>query len=342
MTARGRLASSLARGVACATVLVATSAELGCAGARVFVASSSDYEDYRQVRMAAHAGTRLARAQTYLGRHPKGVYATEVKALYDEEEPRYFDRAKATPEGARDYLASLPNGPHASAASASLREAYERSDEIALDREIREGRVAEARFQRARQARRAVGTAILDALAAITDPALLVAPVDSPPRSLVLAVHGVAGSLSGLPKESERDLFFTLPQAVGRRDKDRVLTLKFSIEERAHRVERLSVRAADGFVLWSEAESLESLDPTLSSDRKKARDRALDVLSGALEARFPASRCAKIAVAPVVLRRACDGAAVEVRSSETWGKDDEITLTREAEAPVVASAKGTE
>lgn len=309
---------------------------LGCSSARMFVASSSDHEDYRAIRMAAHPGTRLARARTYLERHPKGVYAKEVNSIYESEEPAYFERAKASPDGARDYLASLPRGPHADAASAALREAYERGDEIALDRELRDGRIAEARFQRVRKARKAVAAAVLDALGALTDPELLGARLDAPPRSLVLAVHGDGGSLSGLPRESERDLFFTLPGATDRRDKDRVLTLRLVVEEREHRIRRLSVSGADWFVHWAEADATESLDPTVPADRAKGLSHALEVLSGALESRFPAARCAKVpttttkeAAPPIVLVRSCDGARVEVRSASVWGQDDVVSVERE-------------
>ena len=312
-----------------------------CSAGRMFVASSTDHEDYRAVRMAAHVGTRLARARSYLERHPKGVYAVEVKQIYETEEPQYFERAKGTSDGARDYLASLPGGPHAEAASAALRGAFERSEEIALDRELREGRAAEARFQRVRKARKAVGAAVVDVLAALVDPAVLGARMDAPPRSLVRAVHGEAGSLSGLPRESERDLFFMLPGVSNRRDSDRVLTLKFALVERERRVSSLSVSGSDWFVQWTAAETNESLDPTVKADRTRAIEHALEVIAGALEGRFPASRCAKDGVAPVVLLRICDGVRITVRASPTWGSDDVVSVERLREAPV-ASPKGTE
>jgi len=330
--------------VALAFALVSVGA--GCGLGQQLVASAPDHEDYRAVRMAAHPGTRLARARAYLERHPRGTYAAEVQKLYEAEEPAYFARAKETPDGAREYLASLPGGPHAEAASAVLRGAYERAEDIAVDRELREGRIAEVRFERARAKRKAITEASLDALAAIADAGVLGARVDAPPATLVRAVHGPGGSLSGMPRSSERDLFFSLPAAVGRHDADRVLTLKAEIDDRERTITRVSLSGADWFVRWYEAETNDGLDPTSAADRKKARDRALEVVAGALEARAPARRCEREAKAPVVLVRACDGVRITVVSTATWGGDDRITLERAPGAgagdPPVASPKGNE
>ncbi len=310
-----------------------------CTGARALVASSSDYEDYRGVRLAAHEGTRLARAATYLARHPRGVYAAEVRALYEAEEPVYFERAKATPEGARDYLASLPRGPHASAASAVLREDYERKDDIALDRELREGRAAEARFQRALSARRAVGAAVLDAVAALLDPALLGSRREAPPASLMAAVYGAEPSLSGLPAEVERDLFFTLPPARGApvERPDRVLTLQFARSEREGRVVAASVSGPDLFVHWREADTSEALDPTLAADRALGLAHARERLAGAIEARFPAASCATATPSAgaasqdetVLFARACGGARIDITAGVRTGVPDRIRVRNE-------------
>lgn len=298
----------------------------GCSSARMFVASSADYEDYRAVRMAAHPGTRLARARTYLERHPKGLYAQEIAAIYAEEEPEYFERAKASPEGARDYLASLPGGPHAEAASSLLREDYERKEEIALALELRDGRAAEARYQRTLAKRKAAVAALVDALAAMVDPSLLSSRREAPPASLVRAVHGELGSLSGMPERSERDLFFTLPGRVER--PDRVLTLSFALEEKGGRIASLTVSGDALFVHFTEADLSEALDPTEPEQRKKARLHAREVIAGAIEARFPEARCARKAEAPVWLSRACDGASFEVREGTKPGEPDVLTVKK--------------
>lgn len=325
----------------------------GCAGGRALLASPSDYEDYRGFRMAAHEGTRLARAKAYLERHPQGVCAREVRSLYDAEEPAYFARV-ATPDGARDYLASLPAGPHAGAASALLREDYERKGDIALARELREGRMAEARFQRALAGRKAASTAVYDALAALLDPTLLGSESASPPAAFDAAARGDRGSLSGLPLEVERDLFFTLPGRVDGSGTvghvDRVLTLTFTRVAQGNHVVEASVAGEDLFVHWREADTAEALDPTQDHDRALGLAHARERLAGALEAQFPDASCrtgpASDPARLVVLARACHGVRVEVIAGDRRGVPDLVrvvgvvrVLQTAGEAPAAAAVR---
>jgi hypothetical protein len=291
--------------------------------------------------LAAHEGTRVAREKAYLERHPKGVYAAEVRAAYEVDEPAFFERAKATPEGARDYLASLPDGPHAAPASAALRGVYERADDIALDRELREGRLAEVRFQRAKKARSAAAAAFVDGLAVLSAPGVLGASLDAPPPALVRAVHGDLGSLSGLPLRSERDAFFALPAPKGSHDADRVLSYRVELREAHHRVTRLEIAGTDLFVRFREAETSVALDASSPADRKLARAYALEVIAGALEARFPKAGCEVAPRSGEVLARACRGARVSVVAPEAFGADDRVVLEPDGDAHV-ASPKGNE
>ncbi len=295
-----------------------------CSFAGPLVASPGDYDDYRTFRMAAHQGTRLSRAQRYLEAHPDGRWASEVRTAFETEELAYFERAKGSPEGARDYLASLPRGPHAAAAGAALRGAYERSTEIALEKELREGSTAEARFQTALRARKAVAEAILDAIGALLDPALIGATRADPPRTLRRAMDGDVPSLYGLPARKERDLFFPLP---GREERhSRVLTLAVSVEEREGRIGLARVEGADLFVHWLEAESASPRDPTDAKDRADAVAHALEIIASALEARFPAATCSRPPVGALLLSRACRGLRATVQGGEVAGALDSITV----------------
>lgn len=324
-----------------AAAAIVSASTVGCGLGSALVASPVDHDDYVAIRMAAHEGTRIAREKAYLERHPKGVYAAEVRAAYEVEEPAYFERAKATPEGARDYLASLPDGPHAGPASAALRGVYERADDIALDRELREGRVAEVRFQRARKARAAASQAFLDALAALSAPGVLGASFDAPPPSLLRAAHGELGSLAGLPTRAERDAFFALPAPKGSHDADRVLSYRVELRELHHRVVRLEIAGPDLLVRFREAESSTALDASSPADRKVATAHALEVIAGALEARFPRASCEVTPRNGEILARACHGERVSVVSPEAFGADDRLVLEPAGDAHV-ASPKGNE
>jgi len=101
-------------------LLAALACVVGCATFRPMTASPGDLEDYRAFRVAAYDGTRLARAKTYLDKHPQGAFVDEVRQAWDVEEPRWFARAQESRDGVRRYLADLPNGPHAEAAIALL------------------------------------------------------------------------------------------------------------------------------------------------------------------------------------------------------------------------------
>src|SRR4051794_6590185 len=80
---------------ALAAALVVAIAVLGCSTLRPVTAGSGDLADYRAFRVAAAPGTRLARAKKYLDAHPTGAFVEEVRAAWDDEEPRYFERAQA-------------------------------------------------------------------------------------------------------------------------------------------------------------------------------------------------------------------------------------------------------
>ena len=83
------------------------------ARSRSSTAPSDDLEDYRSyLRRGGVEGTRLKRAQRYLEKHPNGAWSTEVRAAFDEEEPRFYEKAQSSHEGIRRYLADLPQGVH--------------------------------------------------------------------------------------------------------------------------------------------------------------------------------------------------------------------------------------
>src|SRR5690606_4512794 len=133
----------------------------GCAGLRPMLAPPEDLEDYRAFRVAAAEGTRLARAKRYLDRHPKGAFADEVRRAFEEEEPVYFERAQASREGIRRYLADLPEGPHADAAVALLVAFGSSMQEAELRDLARRVRYEDTKLEAAAVQRRAVGEAIL-------------------------------------------------------------------------------------------------------------------------------------------------------------------------------------
>ena len=177
-------------------------ARAASAAARRFepmIASSGDLEDYRAFRVAAAEGTRLARAKTYLERHPKGAFADEVSGRLRGGgaallRARAGDRARAS----RRYLADLPDGPHADAALALLIALGSSMQDAELRDIARRVRYDDAKLEAAAVQRRAVGEAILGAIGVLLDEDVYGVPrAEAPPELRALLIGPAARSTWG-------------------------------------------------------------------------------------------------------------------------------------------------
>jgi len=324
----------MARVTLSALVLLA-SATASCASFRTMTASSNDLEDYRAYRVAAVQGTRLARAKRYLDRHPRGAFAGEVRRAFEEEEPRYFEAAQASREGARRYLADLPDGPHAAAALALLT-ALESSMQDAELRDVaRRARYDEAKLEAAAVQRRAVGESIVGAIGVLVDDAAMgVRREEAPPALRKLMTGSQAGTWGAVPDRREHDLFFLLPTRPER--ESRVVTLEIALVESEGRITGATISGADMLVRWAEADKIAKLDPASDDDRTEAHVHTIERLGGALEARFPAATCTDVKQGRELLHRACGGWEVTVTPGLSAGAKDVIAIR--GRSPVEAPA----
>lgn len=310
-----------------AVVLVVALAS-GCAGLRPMVAPPDDLEDYRAFRVAAAEGTRLARAKRYLERHPNGAWAREVRAAFDEEEPRYFERAQASREGVRRYLADLPEGPHAGAALALLI-AFGSSMHDAELRDIaRRVRYDDAKLEAAAVQRRAVGEGILARVGVLLDEDVYGAPrADAPPKLRALFFGRSASAPTwggGAPSRSEDDYFFVQPTRPDR--ESRLLTLEIALVETDGVVTGATVEGTDMFVRWTEADRIVRLDASASEDRAEAEAHAMGQLEGAFERRLPSASCPDRRAGRELYHRACGGWEVVVVPGARAGDKDVIII----------------
>ena len=316
----------MSRGAA-ATVLALALAASGCASMRTVVAPPDDLADYRAFRVAAVTGTRLARAQAYLERHPRGAFAEEVRAAFDEEEPRYFEQSQVSRAAVSRYLMDLPRGPHAKAAVALLTAFDTKLDEIALDEDARVARLADAKLEEAAQQRRAVASTILAAVGALLEGSTYGVrreDVGKPMRALLAADS--PSTWGALPATREHDLYFLLPTRPER--ESRLLTLVVSLSEVDGVVVAARVHGADMFVRWAEADKIVALDPSQASDRTEAAAHAMERLGGALERRFPEATCKDMRSGPELFHRSCGGWAVVETAGEGAGDEDAILVSR--------------
>lgn len=298
-----------------------------CASFRPMIASSGELEIYRAFRVSDAEGTRLAHAQRYLARHPDGTFAAEVRAAWEEEEPRFFEACQRSRKGVLRYLVDLPAGPHATAAQAMLLTFDVDTNEAELRDVASRARADDARLESAAVQRRAVSETILGALGAALDDGVYGHPraeVAAPMRALLL---GRASSTWGaLPSTREEDLFFVLPTRPLR--ESRLLTLVVSIEEDPDGLVTATRIEGEGmFLKWAEADRIVVLDPTDAGDRAEAYVHVEGQLEGALERRFPSATCKDTgAGAGVLVARACGSWKVLVTSGAGPGEKDTILV----------------
>ena len=297
----------------------------GCASFKTVVAPPNDLEDYRAYRVAAYRGTRLARAQRYLERHPEGTFAEEVRAVFEDEEPKYFAEAQESREGVRRYLADLPKGPHADAAVAMLIALESNMQDAELADVARKVRFEETKLESAAVQRRAVGEAILGTIGVLLDENVYGVPRDEGPPALKKLMLGPTPTTWGSPPaRREEDLFFLLPTRPER--ESRLVTLVIALEEKDGVVVGGRISGSDMFVRWAEADQIVKLDPEASDDRAEAHVHAQARLEGALERRFPKATCPDRAEGKELLHRACDGWEAAVIPGQRAGDDDAIVI----------------
>ena len=308
-----------------AWLVAACLASGGCATFKPMIAGSGDVEDYRAFRVAGAEGTRLARAQKYLARHPKGAFAEEVRAVYDDEEPRFFEASQATQEGARRYLVDLPDGPHAAAALALLTALGSNMQEAELSDVARRVRYEDAKLESAAVQRRAVGESILGAIGVLLDEHVYGVPRTEGPATLRALMSGRSGSTWGtVPRHREEDLYFLLPTRPER--ESRLFTLEITLAEQDGVVVGARIEGSDMLVLWAEADQIVKLDPSAQEDRTEAQVHAMDRLGGAFESRFPEATCPDERTARELYHRACNGWEVVVLPGGQAGAKDAIII----------------
>jgi hypothetical protein len=313
--------------------IVAALACAGCAVPKQMLAAPDDFADYRAFRLASHEGPRLACAQKYLRRHPRGAWVDEVRTIFEAEESAWFESAKASRTRARDYVVDLPDGPHVDAARALLAMFDEQETDIDMLELLADSRRTAAMLDLESARRKRVSEVLLEEVAALIDPTTMGADLDDPPRALGGALRGTARRTWAAPPTPVRedDLYFVLP--TPRAAEGRVAQVRLRLALRRGRVVGGTIEGDELFVHWAEANELRVLDPTSPTDRATAAADIADMLAGALEGRLPASRCTTQPAPGDILSRACDGWHVSVRMGTPPENHDVITVI----GPLVAS-----
>ena len=297
----------------------------GCAVTRQMLAAPDDLGDYRAFRVAKHPGTRLARAQAYLQRHPGGEWAPEASTVFDAEEGAWLEAAKASRERALDYIVDLPSGPHVDVARSLLVLFDANRDDLATLELLAASRRTEAMLDIESERRRHIGELVLGEIAALLDAPTWGASVDEPPPLLAQVLRGaVRRTWGSVSDDREDDILFVLPTPEGAQS--RVMRVRFQLTLSKGRVAEGRIHGEDLFVRWAEAMAIRAFDPTSKSEREAASEAVAEVIAGALEAQMPASSCAAPAKGREVLIRGCSGWGASVVMGAREGDDDVIAI----------------
>ena len=179
-----------------------------CAVVRPLTASSSDLADHRAIVLERDEGARLARELQYLERHPKGAWADDVRAAFDTEEARYYQACQKSRAAAVDYLAWLPRGPHARAATELVLSFDEHESDDEQSRMLRAARENEARLERASEERTDAENVALEALR-VASRAKFGGKLEADGELSRYLLGGL--SLGATPSDRTRTRHFTLP-----------------------------------------------------------------------------------------------------------------------------------
>ena len=106
----------MSRALRVACVALAAALLAGCA----VLASKSEYQSYRQIRMTEERNAKLIAMQAYMAEHPDGLWAKSVQEERVRLEPEVWAESHASREGLQFYLEAFPDGPHAAEARPRL------------------------------------------------------------------------------------------------------------------------------------------------------------------------------------------------------------------------------
>ena len=297
----------------------------GCALGKQVLADPGDLADYRAYRVAADEGPRLARAQRYLAAHPRGAWASDVRAAFDDEEPRYFEAAKDSKQKAIEYLVELPKGPHADAARSLVVSFDAHTEDVTTLVLLADARRTDAMLEIASRERRRVTERILEDVGLLLDRGVYGAQVDEAPASLTRALGGgVRRTFGSAPTRRDDTLAFTLPTRTG--SEIHVASVELAVKLEDARIVEGIVWGPDLFVRWTEADVIRVLDPSVPQARALAASHVTEVLSGAFEAALPGDRCAVVVASAELLARRCDGWTVSVKMGASAGAPDVVSV----------------
>ncbi len=313
----------------CGALLIAVGC-LGCALRSTLVASPTEYDAYRRVRLARSHADRLVWASNYLSRYPDGVFRAEVQQWFGPAQTRFMRWAWDDAERLERFLTLLPHGPYALLAT-------KRRDTLLADREA--ARRADAQLlEQAEQRQQQLDQAAAERRHVIERYKRWVRwAVEQAPFGQV----DVRVALETLGITEEQPLVCRAEGCVARQLWGFQIPVAGKLETRGIPVElhlkldssgRLSAVGLSGSRLLDRLGEAASLRAVASDDaqaRAEAIATALTVSRAGLDEAGLGPSCEVAALTPVVLQRRCAGRSVRVVAAEELVQDDSVWVTPE-------------
>lgn len=313
---------------------------LSCALPSTLVASPSEYDLYRRVRLARDHTERLVWASGYLKKYPDGVFRAEVQQWFGPAQTRFMRWAWDDAERLERFLALLPHGPYAKMAAKrrdtllAHREAARQADaqllEQAQQRQRKFDQAAEERQQIIERYKRWMKWAVEQAPFGQTD------------VRAVLEELGVTGDPTLACQADSclvRQLWgFQIPVAGKLETRGIAVELQLRLDA-SGRLRAVGLSGPRLLDRLGEAVSLRAVDPEDAQARAEAIATALTISRAGLDEVGMGPSCEVSTLTPVVLHRRCAGRSVQVVAAEELVQDDSVWVTEEAEPASLPGAR---
>lgn len=301
---------------------------IGCAATSRLTTDMNDYALYRNIRTATTREQRLDAAYRYLEAEPSGHYRKEVHAWFMDAENAYYARAGDNLGRLRLYLSALPHGPHAAQvksriaeleATERIRRRHER--EVVGDARAVEQNLAEADKMRKQLVAEFSGW--VERIAAIRSFGERTSELSGEFLHEFREVKPIGHCALGRCAKTVT-LGYEIPEPGKLSSREAIFDVALSLKD--GNVSRAMVTGPELFSRIGEALELRAASEADPGARAEAMGRAADLVRSAVEPAMPAARCAREAVAPVVVMRQCDGVRLSMIAATGSGQEDRVVV----------------
>jgi hypothetical protein len=287
-------------------------------------ASPGDYADYRAVRVASSAPSRLKAAALYLQCHPGGAFYDEIAGWFSKVELLFYEASADSAAGMQAYLDALPNGPHAESARQRLDAFRDTAKAAAGERLAAVAAAFERRLAAAAQSREDVLTAYASWVRRLADFDGWGRPLDQASDELKSAwAEGSAPSCRADRCTKLLEIPYQLEIAGKPEPFECIIEISFELS--AGKVMGAVVSGPDLFARLMEANRAEPSSRDIES-RNQSIVFAAHLTAGAVERKLSRARCERDPTAPAVMLRDCDGIRLEVFPKATQDDDDRVVI----------------